>query len=139
MKRFTTLLLVLTLAGAAYAQGVPSPSNPRLMVGADGSLVSTTNPLPVTATGTTTTAETPQTTGTSSVILLSSTAQEITAAATQRWLFLLASGTFQYGLGSTTAVANRQGVYNVSIPGRLSVSVWTTATPTYLNVDKLGD
>ena len=43
------LLAILFLCAPAFSQGVPSPATPRLMIGADGTLVSTTNPLPVDA------------------------------------------------------------------------------------------
>jgi len=68
MKHLLILALVVLICGAAYAQGVPSQSNPRLMVDSAGNLVSTTNPLPVTGTltvtasGTTTTLPGPYTT-----------------------------------------------------------------------------
>jgi len=46
MKHFFLVVLIL-VACAAFAQGVPTPAEPRLMTGPDGSLVSPTNPLPV--------------------------------------------------------------------------------------------
>jgi hypothetical protein len=49
MKHFFLVVLIL-VACAAHAQtGVPTPSEPRLMTGPDGALVSSTNPLPTTA------------------------------------------------------------------------------------------
>jgi len=50
MKHFFLVVLIILVACAAYAQtGVPTPSEPRLMTGPDGALVSSTNPLPTTA------------------------------------------------------------------------------------------
>jgi hypothetical protein len=51
MNKFflTALLFVVAACFAAFAQGVPSPSSPRLMIDAAGTLVSSSNPLPVDA------------------------------------------------------------------------------------------
>ncbi len=51
--RFSPLLLVLALcftSGIASAQGVPTPSTPRIMIDSTGTLMDASNPLPVTGT-----------------------------------------------------------------------------------------
>lgn len=48
-SKFLLTLACILLCTAAYAQGVPSPSTPRLMVHPDGTLLSPSNPLPVDA------------------------------------------------------------------------------------------
>jgi hypothetical protein len=45
------LITLVMLCSNAFAQGVPSPATPRLMIGADGKLISATNPLPVDVAG----------------------------------------------------------------------------------------
>ncbi|MBT9134890.1 MAG: hypothetical protein DDT38_01632 [Firmicutes bacterium] len=48
MKHFFLSVLFFLVVYVAYAQtGVPTPAEPRLMVGPDGTLVSGANPLPV--------------------------------------------------------------------------------------------
>ena len=50
MKKFLVLFLVL-FACTAYAQGIPSPSTPRLMADDAGNYVSQSYPLPVSVSG----------------------------------------------------------------------------------------
>lgn len=52
MNRLILAFLFLTLTVSVFAQGVPAPSTPRLMVDSTGTLVSSSNPLPVTLSGT---------------------------------------------------------------------------------------
>ena len=48
MKRLIICSVLILAASAAFAQGVPAPSTPRLMIDSTGTLVSGSNPLPVT-------------------------------------------------------------------------------------------
>jgi hypothetical protein len=50
MKKYVILsVLLLMVVAVAFADGVPQPATPRLMIDAAGTLVSSTNPLPTTA------------------------------------------------------------------------------------------
>jgi hypothetical protein len=134
------LILFILCAAVAGAQPLSRPA----WTDSTGKLhaVSAADPLPVGVSSVTITVNPniPTTLGTSSVVLLSSTPQLISAVAKMRSVTLFATGTFEYGIGSVAAtIANRPSVYNVTVPGSYSVSVWTTATGTYLGIDRLGD
>jgi hypothetical protein len=51
MKRFFWVIAFVCVCASASAQGVPSPSTPRMQIDAAGTLVNTANPLPVSVTG----------------------------------------------------------------------------------------
>ena len=138
MKRFATALALLLVCVSASAV--------QIETGTNGQRVSTVNPLAVqvvggvAATGSTDVNVLAGENGTSSALLLTGTPQEIVPMTSQRYVALFASWTFEWGLGSfSSAISNRPSVYNVVIPANISISVWTTATPTYLGVDRVGE
>lgn len=50
MKKLLAILALVALCSSLFAQGIPAPATPRLMVDANGTLLSATNPLPITGT-----------------------------------------------------------------------------------------
>ena len=115
----TAFLFVFAACIAAFAQGVPSPSEPRLMIDANGTLISAANPLPTTAAVTigsiSVTLGVPPDKNLTSVISATVTAQNVASLANRKNVnFFNHSGTVTcwISLDSVTASA----AANVGIP-----------------------
>jgi hypothetical protein len=137
MKKFFVVLFVLALIPACFAQGVPSPATPRLMIDDTGTLVDAANPLPVDA-NVTIGSITMETTivpvtewDTQTMTLVANTAQDLVSgisgkrrfvqmkshiAAKEFWLAFNASATLSAGMMVTDSVY-------IEVPDSVSVSV----------------
>lgn len=136
MNRLLTLALVVLIAGAAYAQGVPSPSNPRPMIDSAGTLVDAAHPMPVTVT-----ADPAMDSGSTTTTKPTATPSQVTMLAGVKYIAFDATGTFECYIGSTTVTASTTPIYNISFPtgDAAVVMLGQTATPTTVTIRQVGE
>jgi len=108
MKKILVFLLVVAVSAVAFAADVPSRETPLLLTGSgDGSTVSSTNPLPVSATGTVSVAIGSISSLKQTAVIATSTAANLTSLSgrTQIVVFNVGTETAWLSFDSTTASA----------------------------------
>ena len=133
MKRLAVMLF-LSFATMACAQ-IAEPARPMVQLPNSG-LVTGSNPFPVTIGAGTGTASSILTasTGTQTVILLSSVAQAITSLANRKYISLIASGPFEYTVGSTTLITGNSSVYSTSFEANAAVPIGVSCSGVAVNL-----
>jgi hypothetical protein len=110
------------------------------MVDSAGNLVSTTNPLPVTVSGGSST-PTAMDGGSTTVVTPTATPVAVSMLANVHYISFDATGTFEVYNGATAVTASSTPIYSISMPtgDGATIRLGQTATPTVVTIRQVGE